>query len=480
MKYSEKVNAETSTALKPALKLFAAFIILSLTACGGDGSDGVTVLPEDVANQIRLKVNNASFDDQLGTNVSLSGDTLVVGVANEDGVADDAGAVYVFIRSGSTWILEDRLTADNAEAGDNFGASVSLSGDTLAVGAPFEDGGRSSTLGNTNNNATDSGAVYVFTRTDGVWRPDALLKATNADRRDHFGESVALFGDTLVVGAPDEAARSGSGIGANNNTAPGAGAVYVYTLGINGNWGDQVYLKASNAQAGDRFGTSVALDGDTLAVAAVGEDGNDLGGEDDSGAAYVFVRDNNTWTEQQRIKVDNADANDQFGSSVALSGNTLAVGAVGEDGDTNSTAANLNEGANEAGAVYVFTRSGTSWNLQAYVKASNAQADDGFGTSVALAGDTLVVGAPFEDGDAGSTADSPTDNTTDAGAVYVFTRDSAIWSQQSYLKADNAQADDQFGTSVALTTATVAVGAPNEDGDDDGRTENAGAVYVFQ
>ncbi|MDH5693448.1 MAG: FG-GAP repeat protein, partial [Gammaproteobacteria bacterium] len=456
MKYQEKLYAGWLNTVKPALSLLGILIMLSLTACGGgsddDGGNGPLVT-NNIAQQVRLKANNPSFENRFGANVAMSGKTLAVGVPDEDTEGENAGAVYVFSRSGSDWVLDDMLTAENAEAGDLFGTSVALSGDTLVVGAPYEDGGRLSTLAKNNNALTDSGAVYVFTRTGSVWKPEALLKAKdNADPNDHFGESVALFGNTLVVGAPDE-----NGV---NHARTSAGAVYVFT-GSGADWSESDFLRSSNNQAGDRFGSRVAVDSNTLAVAALGEDGDDGGSEDDSGAVYVFIRDNDgKWPEQQRIKVDNVDENDQFGFSVALSNDTLAVGVVGEDGDANSSEASVNEGATDAGAVYVFTRSGEIWSQQAYVKAGNAEAEDGFGTSVALSGDTLVIGAPREDGDAKSTAANPNDKTTDAGAAYIFTRDDGIWSQQSYLKADNAGASDQFGTSVVLSANTAAVGAP--------------------
>ena len=258
----------------------------------------------------------------------------------------------------------------------------------------------------------------------------AYVKASNAEAGDAFGFAVALSGDgnTLAVGVPSEASAA-IGIGGNqaDNTAASAGAVYVYTR--SGTiWTQQAYIKASNTEAGDRFGASVALssDGNTLAVGATGE-GSALTGvtpgivdettagnaAPGAGAVYVLTRSAGTWSQQAYVKASNTGAADNFGSSVALSGDgsTLAVGAIGEDGS-----------AAEAGAVYVYTRSGTTWTQQAYVKASNAGAGDHFGTSAALSsdGNTLAVGATGEDSSAIGIGGNQADNSaTNAGAAYV-------------------------------------------------------------
>jgi hypothetical protein len=269
------------------------------------------------------------------------------------------------------------------------------------------------------------------------------------------------------------------------------------------------YVKASNTGSSDEFGRSVALsaDGNTLAVGAIFEASNATGinapgGQTDnsasaSGAVYVFTRSGASWTQQAYVKASNTGASDFFGYSVALSadGNTLAVGAYLEA--SNATGVNGVETDNSAsfsGAVYVFTRSGASWTQQAYVKASNTGADDQFGWSVALSadGNTLAVGAYLEDSNALG-IDAPggqTDNSaSSSGAVYVFTRSGASWTQQAYVKASNTGASDGFGWSVALSADgnTLAVGAIWEDSNATGvngdQTNNSasysGAVYLY-
>jgi len=241
-------------------------------------------------------------------------------------------------------------------------------------------------------------------------------------------------------------------------------------------------LKASNTEAGDFFGMSVAAANDTVVVGASWEDG----GGSNAGAAYVFVRSGTVWSQQAYLKASNAGAGDFFGDAVAVSGETVVVGAPGEAGSGRGVNPPPNDFAAYAGAAYCFVRSGTNWSQQAYLKASNAGAGDEFGTSVALSVDTLVVGADREAGNGAGL--NPTDNdvATNAGAAYVFVRSEAVWSQQALLKASNTGAGDQFGMSVAVSGDTVVVGASEEDGSgmgvnpvSDELAQQAGAAYVF-
>jgi hypothetical protein len=336
------------------------------------------------------------------------------------------------------------------------------------------------------------------------------VKASNTGE-DWFGAGVALSGDgrTLAVRAHLEDS-SATGINGNqaNNAAENAGAVYVFVRDDLGVWTQQAYIKASNTEANDQFGSSVALSGDgrTLAVGAWFEDSGATGINGNqadnsvlgSGAVYVFTRDDlDTWTQQAYVKASNTNFRQWFGASVALSGDgsTLAVGAnqenskaTGVDGDQTDTS------ADEAGAVYVFVRDDLSaWTQQAYIKASNTDAEDQFGGSVALSGDgnTLAVGAFFEDSSATGINGNEADNAAAAaGAAYVFVRDDlGVWSQRAYIKASNTEESDVFGGSVALSGdgSTLAVGARGEsskatgiNGDQANDTVgDSGAAYVF-
>ncbi|MCC6139643.1 MAG: FG-GAP repeat protein [Nitrospira sp.] len=326
--------------------------------------------------QAYLKASNPGASDLFGSALALSGDTLVVGAYQEDsnatGVngdqtdnsAGDSGAAYVFTRSGGIWSQEAYLKASNAGAGDRFGSAVTLSGDTLVVGAYQEDSAATGINGfQTDNSAADSGAAYVFMRTNGSWSQQAYLKASTVDAGDVFGSALALSGDTLVAGATGEAsAATGSNGDQTDNSAVDSGAVYVFTR-TNGSWTQQAYLKASNPGTSDLFGGTLALSGGTLVVGATGEGSNAVGlngdqtdnSEGDSGAIYVFTRSGSGWSQQTYLKASNTNEFDYFGSSIALSGDRLAVGAPGEG----SNAVGLNgdqadNSASNSGAVYVF------------------------------------------------------------------------------------------------------------------------------
>ena len=464
--------------------------VINIVVTAGASSQTYTVTVTrqsegDFAQQAYLKANNADTNDFLGQSVALSGDTLAVGAPGQD---SNAGAVYVFIRNGSGWSQQAYLKASNAAANDQFGYSVALAGDTLVVGAIYEDGDAGSTAQTPNDNQSDAGAAYVFTRTGSSWTQQAYLKATNAGVDDYFGNSLAISEseDTLVVGAYGEDGDASSTVGAPNTNAAYAGAVYVFFNDGSG-WNQQAYLKASNAEAADWFGFSVAVSGvsgDTLAVGAPGESGDaastDVSPNNNAagaGAAYVFTRSGTVWSQQAYLKASNALAGDDLGRSIALDVDTLVVGADGED--TNAT---------NSGAAYVFFNN-SGWSEQGFLKASNPGAGDYFGYSVTVTGDTLAVGASDEDGDASSTANSPNDLATDAGAAYVFTRSLGVWSQLYYVKAEYAaDAGDNFGVSVSFSSGgTLAVGAYGEDGNafsletsPNNMKLDAGAADLFQ
>lgn len=479
------------------------------------------------AQQAYIKASNAEANDQFGYAVALSGngDTLAVSSWNEDsnatGIDGDetdnsaanSGAVYVFVRGEEGWSQQAYVKASNTRSTDQFGYSLALSGDgnTLAVGAVNEDSNATGIDGNqTNNLALNSGAVYVYTRTDEVWDPQpTYVKASNTRARDRFGSSVSLSddGNTLAVGAPNES----SGPMDLEEDVANSGAVYVFTRSAE-IWSQRDYVKASNAlvfdhsiYANNLFGSTVALSGDggTLAVGASGEgsnatgiDGEVNGAAPNSGAVYIFVREDDSWSRQAYVKASNTDVDDQFGSSIALSGNgdTLVVGAWGEDGG--AVGINGDQTINTAldsGAVYAFVRIDGIWSQQAYIKPSNSERGDQFGWRISLsaAGDTLAVGAWGEDSIATGTGAGQGNNAAaNSGAVYIFNRIDGIWIELSYVKASNTGVSDQFGYSVALARdgGMLAVGSNQEDSSaigingDQGNNSatDSGAVYVYR
>ncbi|MGB6220453.1 FG-GAP repeat protein [Haloferula sp.] len=485
------------------------------------GSSGFRILVDDlgarypitidpIAQQAYLKASNTGGGDGFGSAVAMSGDTVVVGApfeaSNAIGVdgdegsnsAGNSGAVYVFIRSEGIWTQQAYLKASNTGAGDNFGSSVAVSGNTVVVGAPFEASNATGIDGDeANNSAFFSGAAYVFIRSEGIWTQQAYLKASNTESFDLFGNSVAVSGDTVVIGAPFEASNA-TGIDGSqgDNSAGNSGAAYVFSRSV-GIWTQQAYLKASNTGADDKFGSSVSVSGDAVVVGAWGEASNATGVDgnqgdnsaQNSGAAYVFSRSVGIWTQQAYLKASNTGAADKFGSSVAMSGDTVVAGAPSEA--SNATGVDGNQGddsSSDSGAAYAFIRSGAAWSQQAYLKASNTGVSDKFGSSVALSGETVVIGAPSEASNATGVDGNQGDNSSsDSGAAYVFIRSESVWTQQAYLKASNTGGADRFGRAVAVAGDYVVVGAPSEasnatgvGGDqEDNSIQGSGAAYGF-
>ena len=456
------------------------------------------------SQQAYLKASNTGADDQFGVSVAIAGDTVVVGAQFEDSnttgtnsssneSSTDSGAAYVFVRNGTAWSQQAYLKASNTGSGDRFGFPVGVSGDTVVVGARSEDGGTTGVNGTSDESAADSGAAYVFARSGTAWSQQAYLKASNTGASDIFGSSVAVSGDTVVLGACLEDSSTTGINNTPNESATDSGASYVFSRSGT-TWSQQSFLKADgNSGAEDRFGYSVAVSNDTVVVGAIGEDSSTTGIDSapnenatDSGAVYIFVRSGTIWSLQAYLKAGNTGAGDSFGRSVAVSGDTVVVGAPFEDSGTMGVNSIFNESALDSGAAYVFVRSGTTWSQQSYLKASNTGLDDRFGGSVAVAGNTAVVGAIGEDSGTKGINSTPNESVGAAGAAYVFARSGTTWSQQAYLKAGNTGANDQFGVSVAASDYTVVVGAyleassttgvnsiPNES------AANSGAAYVF-
>jgi len=418
------------------------------------------------AQQAYLKASNPQDSAEFGHSVALSADGNTLAIAahweaskatgingdQSDRSIPQAGAVYVFMRRGAAWTQQAYIKASNtgeagtADAfgeGDQFGFSLAISadGNTIAVGAMTEDSGSAGINGNqADNSAASAGAVYVFTRSGTTWSQQAYVKSANIDAGDLFGYAVALNadGNVLAVGAFDE---DGSGRTINappDNKGTGAGAAYVFAR-AGAVWSQQAYIKPSNLETQDSFGVDVKLsdDGNTLLVGSLDEDcaatgvnppGCDTDWRDDlsMGAAYVFVRTGGNWSQQAFIKASNTGFNDWFGARVALSGdgNTAAIAAPLEDSSAKGINGKQNdESATESGAVYLYTRTGTTWRQQAYIKGSNTEAFDEFGSALALerTGRTLLVTARGEDSAATGVNGNQGDNSAaEAGAAYAF------------------------------------------------------------
>jgi len=393
-----------------------------------------------IDEQAKIQALDKQANDWFGYSVAISedGNTAIVGAYLEDTGGSDAGAAYIFTRSGTTWTQQKKIQALDKQAGDHFGISVSISddGNTAIVGASREDTG-----------ASNAGAAYIFTRSGTTWTQQQKIQALDKQQYDEFGLSVSISGDgnTAIVGAPYE--DTGGSV---------AGAAYIFTRSGT-TWSQQQKIQSTDIQTYHVFGYSVAIsgDGNTVIVLASGVDT----GASNAGAAYIFAWSGTDWSEQQKIQASDKQANDQFGISVSISddGNTAIVGVHRED-----------TGGTDAGAAYIFTRSGTSWSEQQKIQASDKQTYDLFGYSVTISGDgnTVIVGGLLED-----------TGGTDAGAAYVFTRTDSVWTQREKIQASDKQASDYFGESVAISGDgnTAIVGATRED---TGGTD-AGAAYIY-
>ncbi len=487
-----------------------------------------------------VKASNTRASTYFGSAVALSsdGNTLAVGSYYEssaatgingdqsDTSAEYAGAVYVFARTGTTWTQQAYVKASNTRANAFFGSAVALSsdGNTLAVGDDEESSAATGIYGNqSDTSAGQAGAVYVFARAGTTWTQQAYVKASNTRSGALFGSAVALSsdGNTLAVGSYCESsAATGIDGDQSDTSAAYAGAVYVFAR-TGTMWTQGAYIKASNTKSllpgvslGDQsnelgeFGFAVALssDGNTLAVGAPLEssDATGINGHEGdtsalyAGAVYVFSALSGAWTQQAYVKASNTNPNvlGYFGWAIALSsdGNTLAAGSPGES----SAATGINgyqsdASATDAGAVYVFARTGSTWSQQAYVKASNSQMGAQLGSALALSsdGNTLAVGSPTES--SGATGVNGNQNGTSApndGAVFVFGLTGTTWAQHAYDKASNTRAKAYFGCAVALSPDgnTLAMGSYGESSAATGVNQNesdiqaglAGAAYVLR
>jgi hypothetical protein len=378
-----------------------------------------------VEEEAKLLAADGVAGDRFGESVALDGDTAIIGAPGE-GFGPESGSAYVFTRSDDVWTEQAKLLASDGEARDYFGESVAIDGDMAVVGSWKDD-----------DNGDDSGSVYVFTRTGGVWTQQAKLKPADGAPYDRFGCAVALDGDTAVIGA------FGDG---DNGTSSGSAYVFTRTGDL---WTAQAKLLPSDGAGGDQFGGRVAVDGDTVVVSAGKDDDNGM----NSGSAYVFTRTGSVWAEQAKLKPADGAANDGFGI-VSLDGDTVVIGSWGDD-----------DNGSASGSAYVFTRTGDVWTAQAKLLPADGAFGDFFGASVAIDEDTAVIGAYGDD-----------DNGQASGSAYVFTRTGDVWTAQAKLLPADGASGNLFGDYVAIDADTALIGAVGDD--DNG--QDTGAAYVFR
>ncbi len=349
---------------------------------------------------------NARFGDAI----ALSGDTLVMGASKADsGGVTDAGAAYVFVRSGAAWVEQATLTASDKATLDRFGSSVAISGDTIAIGAPSAPWG----------SIDEAGAVYVFTRSGSTWSQQAKLTASDGAAGDKLGYSVAIENDTVVSGAPFVA-----------GTDVDQGAVYIFTRS-GSTWSQQAKL-LYGSQGDNMFGVSVGISGETVIIGANGYDRTYVA----QGVTYIYVRSGSTWNQQAELTITAPAFNDQFGRAVSIEGDTALIGCPNRE----------TEAGTDAGAAYIFTRSGTTWSQRVQLIPDTGASGERFGDAVTLRDGYALVGVPLRG------------NST--GAAYRFKGSDATWTQDMCLGGQNASSGDEFGTGLALDGEWVFVSSP--------------------
>jgi hypothetical protein len=382
--------------------------------------------------EAKLTAPDGGVDDFFGVTAGVSGDVLIAGAPMSDdlNLGADVGSAYVYRNSGGGWILEQKLTASDGVAGDQFGEGVAISGDLAVVGASQEV-------------RAGDGAAYIY-RFDGMeWVEEQKLTASEVETLALFGGAVAIDGDAVVIGSAGEDI-----VGADS------GAAYVFRrdtpdTSVSGIWSEEAKLTASDAANGDQFATSVDISGDGVIVGTPQDDDPVLGGT--TGSAYVYRFDGFDWVEEQKLTAPSPAPGELFGNSVAIDGDAALIGAPRDLG---------------FGSAYVFRNNGT-WSLEQPLSGSDAVFFDQFGFSVAIDGDVALIGARLHDLGGGFASDE--------GGAWHFRFDGISWSEDVKLTASDAALGDEFGFSVALDGGLALVGA----GMADGAAPSAGALYVF-
>ncbi len=357
----------------------------------GDASGAAYIYYNDGTGwveQIKLIPADVEPEARFGRAVSIDGDYAVIGTAPLDISGAKMGAVYIFVRDGSTWIQQAKLEATDGSFAIRFGTSVDLDGANLIIGSHQD-----------RDQGSQAGAAYIFSRNGSTWAEQVKLLPSDVTTDDRYGFDVAVDGDQALVGSYRD-----------DPSGFNSGSVYAYEWdGVN--WNQTQKFTASDGAAEDWFGRELDLSGSTALIAAMGDD--DFG--DRAGAAYIFEQINGVWTEQQKLYANDADVLDRFAGDVRLEGGSAIIGAFLDD-----------DGGVDAGSAYVFSNEGNTWVQAAKLIASDALAGDFLGFRVDLDNDQFIAGAFGKD----------VVGNTDVGAVYVFSdsgplSDAVVWAENS-------------------------------------------------
>lgn len=524
------------------------YIVEACNAAGCTPSADIFILNNVLETIGYIKPSELLDDAAFGFSLAISDDnsTLAVGAPKyspqtEDGkTVRSVGKVYVYENINGSWGLSSTIDNPAPYGGrdDLFGYSLALSSDgqSILVSAPAENGGgRTVNAENRGIEELNTGAAYLYSRSGQIWQEEAYFKASNADREDYFGIRVDMTPDArkIVISSPYEASASDHATGdQDDNSIPLAGAVYVFE-DLDEGWTQTHYIKPSTGSHDERFcfeprpgnstcyekspsrfgyGLSISHSGDVLAIGAPGDSSATSGINDaendyrakSSGAVHILRLNNDIWTHTDYIKAINPDIDDEFGFSLALSGDgsTLAIGSPHEDSSYQNVTVqssldslsfdSTDETEQDSGAVYVLALDNNEWQFQAFIKAPRPDEDDFFGWHLNLSanGETLAVGMPRDDSEAkGVNVNWDNSSAPASGAVNVYGANSGEWSMINYVKASNTDANDTFGRTLALSSdgSTLAVAATGEDsrattiqGDQSDDTgNNTGAVYLY-
>ena len=443
-------------------------LVITLTAQNGRSARYEVLAERTGAEDAFLKAMYPETNDTFGYSVAISGDTIAVGATSEDGAVagvdgdqtnngtSESGAVYIFVREGTTWRQQAYIKSDRPEALNYFGGAVVLDGDTLLVGEP-----RSTPYPTNNNNAAARpGVVHVYTRSQGEWSHRARIDSPSSEP-DLFGYSLAISEDAAVIGAPYDSVN-------------GRNAGAIYTLPRAAAWGPLTRVTPRDTTPDAVFGWSVAVQSDRLLVGAPAKS---LVAEH-VGKVVAYARTQGEWIEQQTFAAEISETGGCFGWSVALDNDRAAVG---------SPYASLFR-TTPRGQAFVYERSADSWQLTKSLHADVPRDSDYFGSSVAFAGDSLLIAASGDSsGGRGVKADPAQGELAQSGAFYLFGREGTDWVRTGFVKASNAAADVSLGQAIAVSGDTIAVVAPGEstaasgvNGEARGTTDSSGAVYVFR
>ena len=364
--------------------------------------------------------------DFFGTSVSLDGEYAIIGASRDDDNGNMSGAAYIFQRDGAEWIERTKITPGDPFGGDEFGEAVAISGDVVIIGSIKED-----------DMGSGSGAVYIFQRFGTIWSERDKLSASDGSSGDQLGFSVSIDGNVAVAGAY-----------LSDSNGNNSGSAYVFEQ-ISNEWTEVSKLQASDGAEDDFFGYSISLSNEFVVVGAYQDDDNGP----DSGSAYFFEQEGSNWVQREKLTSSDGASGDEFGVAVAVNGSYVIVGSHLDD-----------DNGVDSGSAYVFERQGASWVEIQKLVADDGEAGDGFGVSVAIDGEYILIGAHLDD-----------DGNEDSGSAYLFQRQGSTWVQINKFNTD-ARQGAQFGGSVSISGDYSMGGAER----DNGRTASSGSVTVFQ